>query len=220
MSQGKPGNAPEFFFDNDPCKDWRKDTITGQELRNKYSVPDNVQIFQKVPGQKDREVKNDTEVDVSQRPPVHFSTSSVDSGAGLQGKAQLLLDEDYAEMRSQGVTWEENAASRYLVLKGLLLPVGLYVQQRVDVLIQIPPNYNEDGIDMLWVSPRLDRANGQEIPRQEPYSSGNNVHHGGVEFCRWSRHWNRGYNAWRAGTDAIETILRRVTWALEHPDAG
>jgi hypothetical protein len=218
MSQGKPGNAPEFFFDNDPCKDWPKDTINGQELRTKYSVPDNVQIFQKVPGQKDREVKKDTTVDVSQRPPVHFSTQAVGSGAGLH--SQLLLDDDYAEMRAQGVTWEEDAAMRYLVLKDYHLPEGVYRQERADVLVKIPQNYNHDGIDMLWVAPRLDRVSGQEVPTQQPYGSGVNVTHGGVEFCRWSRHWDRGYNGWRAGTDAVETILRRVAWALENPDAS
>jgi E2/UBC family protein E/multiubiquitin len=213
------GRQPEFFFDNEP-QQWDKPTLTGKELRDKFSVPANVQIFQKVPGHKDREIKDETVVDLSGPGPERFSTQSVGSGAGLQAAAQpLLLDEDYDELRQRGITWEENTASRFLVFKNFPLPADVYTQERADVLVQIPSNYNHDGIDMLWLSPRLTRVNGKEVPEQMPYGSRNNLHHAGVEFCRWSRHWNQDHNRWRSGIDAIETILRRVVWALEHPDA-
>ena len=212
------GKQPEFFFDNER-QQWDKPTVTGAELRNKFSVPANVQIFQKIPGQKDREILNDTVVDLSGPGPERFSTQAVGSGAGLHTSAhQLLLDEDYEQLRQRGLSWEEDAAKRFLVFKGFPLPEGLYTQERADVLVQIPPNYNNDGIDMLWLSPRLTRVNGSEIPRQMEYGSQYNLHHAGAEFCRWSRHWNQPHNRWRAGIDAVETIVRRVSWALEHPD--
>lgn len=213
------GKQPEFFFDNEP-QQWDKPTIKGKELRDKFSVPTNVQIFQKVPGQKDHEIKDDTVIDLRGPGPERFSTQSVGSGAGLQPSGKtLLLDEDYDELRQRGIAWEEDTTTRFLVLKSFPLPAGVYTQDRADVLVQIPGNYNHDGIDMLWLSPRLTRANGKEVPRQLPYGSQYNLHHAGVEFCRWSRHWNQDHNRWRAGVDAIEAILRRVDWALEHPDA-
>lgn len=214
------GKQPEFFFDNEP-QQWDKPTITGKELRVKFSVPANVQIFQKVPGQKDREIKDDTVVDLRGKGPERFSTQAVGSGAGLQEQVTAqLLDEDYTHLSEQGFTWEEDAQRRFLVLKNYVLPAGVYKQERADVLVQIPANYNQDGIDMLWLSPRLDRTDGKEVPAQMPYGNGNNLHHNSIEFCRWSRHWNQPATVWRAGVDKVQTILRRVAWALEHPDAN
>lgn len=214
------GKQPEFFFDNEPVQ-WDKPQVTGSELRAKFAVPANVQIFQKIPGQKDREIKNDTVVQLDGKGPERFSTQSVGSGAGLQGGSKpLLMAEDYEHLRERGLAWEEDANTRFLVFKNFPLSAGLYRQDCADVLVQIPANYNHDGIDMLWLSPRLERASGKEVPKQMPYGSGNNLHHAGAEFCRWSRHWNEKHNQWRAGVDAIETILRRVTWALENPDAN
>ncbi len=75
-------NRPELFIDNERY-DWDKDTITGAELRELGSLPDDVQIFWKVPSQPDVEVKNDTVVDLTEHPgPDRFSTQSVGSQAG------------------------------------------------------------------------------------------------------------------------------------------
>jgi Prokaryotic E2 family E/Multiubiquitin len=213
------GKQPEFIFDNEP-QQWDKPTVTGKELRDKFGVPANVQIFQKVPGHQDREILDTTVVDLSGPGPERFSTQAVGSGAGLQAAARpLLLDEDYEELRRRGIDWEEDGDRRYLVFKDYALPGGIYVQTSANVLVQIPANYNHDGIDMLWVAPHLTRTDGKDVPAHAATGSTKNVHHAGMEFCRWSRHWNETYNRWRPGVDAIETILRRVRWALEHPDA-
>lgn len=213
------GKQPEFFFDNEP-QQWDDPTVSGAQLRDKFSVPANVQIFQKIPGKQDREVLNDTVVDLRGPGPERFSTQSVGSGAGLQAQAKsLLLDEDYEYLRSQGVVWEEDGEARLLIFKKRPLLDGLYTDVAVDVLVKIPENYNHDGIDMLWVAPRLTRLDGKDVPAQAKQGEGVNVTHAGVEYCRWSRHWNAKHNVWRAGVDAMETILRRITWALDHPDA-
>lgn len=83
---GTPGHGrhggPDFFIDNQPY-DWEKPTITGAQLRQRGSIPDDVQIFWKVPGQPDVEVKNDTVIDLTkQHGPDHFSTQPVGSQAG------------------------------------------------------------------------------------------------------------------------------------------
>lgn len=75
-------NGPELFIDNDPF-DWDKKRITGAQLRVLGSLPDDVEIFHKVPGQPDEEVKNDTVIDLTlQRGPDRFSTQPVGSQAG------------------------------------------------------------------------------------------------------------------------------------------
>lgn len=75
-------NRPELFIDNERYE-WDKDTITGAELRELGSLPDEVQIFWKIPGQPDQEIKDDTVVDLRKHPgPDRFSTQSVGSQAG------------------------------------------------------------------------------------------------------------------------------------------
>ncbi|MBT6717364.1 MAG: hypothetical protein HOB18_06985 [Nitrospina sp.] len=75
-------NKPELFIDNERY-DWDKNTITGAEIRVLASLPDDVQIFHKIPGQPDSQVKNDTIVDLTLHPgPDRFSTQSVGSQGG------------------------------------------------------------------------------------------------------------------------------------------
>lgn len=133
----------------------------------------------------------------------------------------LLFDEDYQILAEAGLAYEEDEASRFLILKGFPLTEGLYVSggkpiSAVDVLNVIPANYNTDGCDMFWVYPQLARADGKAIPQ----ISGPNVEsrtHNGVEYCRWSRHWNK--NPWKPKVDKVRTILSRIEWALKNPDA-
>jgi hypothetical protein len=215
---GGHGNEPAFIFDNEPER-WPEDHVSGKQLREKFSVPPNVQIFQKIPGHKDREILSDTVVDLRGKGPERFFTQAVGSGAGLEAAVtQLLLDDDYADLRDRGLAWEEDLDKRYLVFRKYPLPGGLYTVTEVDVLVQIPATYPRDGNDMLWVLPRLDRADGKEVPAQAERGSGNNLSHGGIEFCRWSRHWQDNHNRWRDGIDNAQTIVRRLDWAFAHPD--
>ena len=75
-------HKPELFIDNQPY-DWRKQHITGSELRTLGALPEDVQIFHKVPGKPDQPVMNDTVIDLAKIPgPDHFSTQPVGSQAG------------------------------------------------------------------------------------------------------------------------------------------
>ncbi|MDD4965769.1 E2/UBC family protein [Halothiobacillus sp.] len=132
----------------------------------------------------------------------------------------LLLDTDYAELKERGLVFTEDEARRFLVLSGYPLPDGLYHQKSCDVLVIIPGNYNQGGIDMLWTHPRPTRIDGRAIPAVMELGSPYNHHFDGKEFCRWSRHWTTAPVLWRAGTDNVVTILRRIEWALNNPDPG
>ena len=131
----------------------------------------------------------------------------------------LLLDEDYTALKERGVSFVEDEAQRFFVLKDFRLPDCAYEQESCDVLVIIPPNYNQAGNDMFWTNPRLVRADGKPIPQTNEAGGGDNRVFQGKEFCRWSRHWPQGRpSSWRPGQHGIVTILRRIDWALRKPD--
>lgn len=75
-------NRPELFADNERY-DWDEDTISGKQLRDLASLPDDVQIFHKIPGEPDKEVKDNTIVDLTKvHGPDHFWTQPAGSQAG------------------------------------------------------------------------------------------------------------------------------------------
>lgn len=131
----------------------------------------------------------------------------------------LLLDTDYQEIEECGLAYLEDEARRFLILPGYPLPDGLYHEKNCDVLVVIPQNYNQAGIDMLWTYPHLKRVDGKVIPNVSGPGDRYNLAYDGKEFCRWSRHWNLAPVLWRAGKDNVVTILRRIAWALNNPDA-
>ena len=131
----------------------------------------------------------------------------------------LLLPDDYAHLNGQGVTHTEDEAQRFFVLRNFPLTAGLFQQTCVDVLIQIPSAYPDQGIDMYWTSPRLQLTSGAAIAATSDHGANENVVWNGHEYCRWSRHWEQYPDTkWRPGTDAVHTILQRIRWCLNHPN--
>ena len=130
----------------------------------------------------------------------------------------LLTDEDYEILSDKGVEFEEDQGHRFLVFSNFLLPFGLYTVEECTVLVVIPKNYPDAGIDCLWFKPYLSRSDGQAIPKASNLGMGENHKYNGEEFCRWSRHWNGG-NTWKKGESNINTVLHWVQWALQNPDA-
>lgn len=132
----------------------------------------------------------------------------------------LLLEEDYIRIAEIKIEFEEESDNQYLVFHKYELPKGLYNVDICSVLVVIPANYNDAGIDCIWVSPLLSRKDGKPIPRASAKGAGENHNFQGQEYCRWSRHWNSGHNNWKPGVSNIDTILRRLRWIFEHPDAS
>lgn len=72
----------ELFVDGDKFE-WEKNTISGAELRVLAGIPDNAEIYMKVPGKPDATVTNDTVIDLDKHHgPAKFSTQSPGSQAG------------------------------------------------------------------------------------------------------------------------------------------
>ena len=131
----------------------------------------------------------------------------------------LLLDKDYAELDQRGLCYQEDEANRFLIFKDYPLPEGTYTVNACDVLVVIPPNYNQAGNDMFWTYPRLNRTDRKPIIQSNDPGGGDNRQYQGREFCRWSRHWNPGMaGVWRPGMDNIVSIQRRLEWAFQNPD--
>ena len=79
MSQPK---KYQLFVDNDKYE-WEKSIITGSELRVLAGIPDNAEIYMKVPGKPDAVISNDTTIDLEKHHgPAKFSTQSPGSQAG------------------------------------------------------------------------------------------------------------------------------------------
>ena len=131
----------------------------------------------------------------------------------------LLLDTDYAHLTESGIDYVEDESLRFLVLRKFLLPEGHYYEKTCDVLVMIPPNYNQGGIDMFWTFPHLSKIDGTAIPAMNQPGGGDNRFFESKEFCRWSRHWNKPPVMWQPGKDDVETIIRRIVWAFGNPDA-
>lgn len=131
----------------------------------------------------------------------------------------LLFEDDYAKLKKWGLTYEETEPQRFFIFSQYRLPERFYNVEVADILIVIPPNYNQAGNDMFWTFPRLHRADGKPIPTVLDPGGGDNRMWKGKEFCRWSRHWDPSkLGVWRPGKDDIISIYRRVDWALQHPD--
>lgn len=74
--------AFELFIDRDKYS-WDQDTISGAQLRVLGSIPENVEIFLKVPGKPDQPIANATTVNLKEHHgPAHFSTQVPGSQAG------------------------------------------------------------------------------------------------------------------------------------------
>jgi len=130
----------------------------------------------------------------------------------------LLTDEDYADLRDAGMAVEEDEANRFLIFKAFALPPGMYTVQAADILLVVPPNYNQAGNDMFWTYPRLAKSDGQGIINTNNPGDNDNRTHAGLEYCRWSRHWADNMTSrWRPGRDNAMSMYRRVEDAINNP---
>jgi hypothetical protein len=71
-----------FVFVDDKKYPWTGSTITGAQLRTLATIPDNVEVYQKVPGKPDRLIELTTTVDLTAPGVEKFSTQAPGSQAG------------------------------------------------------------------------------------------------------------------------------------------
>lgn len=80
MTQHENSHSPDFFVDGTPYS-WPQETISGEDIRKIAGIPENVDLFLKVPGHPDKLVEKTTIVPLEEPKP-HLSTQAVGSKGG------------------------------------------------------------------------------------------------------------------------------------------
>ena len=116
-------------------------------------------------------------------------------------------DSEY--LASKGLNYEviEDGGTVGLIIRGYVLPEGKYDAATADILILLPSGYPDIAPDMFHLLPWVKLVNGNKYP----IKADRPVTFIGQSWQRWSRH----NKEWRAGTDGIWTMLKRVEAALE-----
>lgn len=119
----------------------------------------------------------------------------------------MLRPDDEAYLTSHGVAYEliTDAQGTHIILTQVALPAGLE-PSKVDILVTLPPGFNDIGPDMFWCYPAASRSDGIGIPGTE---ATHEFH--GRTWQRWSRHI--GAN-WRPGIDNVATYIAYIKRAL------
>lgn len=115
-------------------------------------------------------------------------------------------DKDYLER--EGYRYEVRAEQGMvsLVIFDFELPAG-YEPQVVDLLLRLPAGFPDASPDMYWMDPEVRYADGGVPPQTQLRQT----FHGRV-WQRWSRH---PAQAWRVGTDNLQTYIRLIRTGLE-----
>ncbi len=192
--------------------------VTGRELLDLAGKKpaEGYAIYLKVKGGQPQRIKLDQKVDLRKPGVERFVTLPLDQTEGFDGRRDFALPQEDLE-------WLDNTRSRFeliseagvlrVVLYDFQLPAG-YLQCQVDVHVRIEPGYPDAQIDMVYVHPALERADGRPIPatRTEAFD--------GKEWQRWSRHRTPA-NPWRPGIDNLATHFGLVEhWFLRELQHG
>ncbi|MBR9871483.1 MAG: hypothetical protein GYB26_10115 [Gammaproteobacteria bacterium] len=156
-----------------------------------------------------REVALDEMVDLSIPGIERFRTLQRECREGLSGRRHFRLpSDDEAFLESLGCEWEtvNEAGAMRLVVYSYPVPAG-YNHTEVDLYLRIEPTYPDTQIDMFYVYPALALTSGHTINALAAESFD------GKTWQRWSRH-RVSSNAWRPGTDCVETHLALVNRCL------
>ena len=106
----------------------------------------------------------------------------------------------------------ENGILR-VVVYGFAISAG-YQQCEADLNVRIEPGYPDTQIDMVYVHPPLERADGR------PILGIASDHFDGRQWQRWSRHRTPA-NPWRPGVDNLATHFGLVEhWFLRELGKG
>lgn len=115
-----------------------------------------------------------------------------------------LPEDDEQYLNQKGYRWEllpdqtTNPVGGLLVIRDHPLDPVLYVQEKCDLMIRVPPGYNMAALDMFYASPAVTlKAGGY------PNCANQFETHGGTSWQRFSRH----LSIWRPGVDTIRTML-------------
>ena len=157
-------------------------------------------IYLKVKGAQPKRIGLDDKIDLAQPGVERFVTLPLDQTEGFGGRRQFALP-------AEDLEWLDNTSGRYelvaetgvlrVVLYDFPIPRGYRLRQ-ADVNVRIESGYPDTQIDMVYVHPTLERADGRRIAAVA------NDRFDGKLWQRWSRHRTPA-NPWRPGVDNLAT---------------
>ena len=162
-------------------------------------------IYLKVKGGQPDRIDLDEKIDLSRPGVERFVTLPLDQTEGFRGRREFALPQEDLE-------WLERVPDRYeLVAEGGVLRVVLYdfpiplgyQRRHADINVRIESGYPDSEIDMVYVHPALQRADGEAI------AAISSDDFDGKQWQRWSRH-RTAANPWRPGVDNLATHFSLV----------
>ena len=196
-----------FRFELDSQRqDWGASLISEPTLKQLAGAPDDYRVWQEMRGGEDILLEAGAIVDLSQQGVERFYTGSDDTTAGLESMKLPHSDQRYVEDHELAIELVKEGSQSAAIVRKFNLPPQTFDAADVDVLILLPKGYPDTPPDMFYTWPWLKLFGTESLPhcadRAFTFADRN--------WQRWSRHSQE----WRAGTDGIWTVLRRVDAAL------
>lgn len=184
-------------------------TITGREILAKVSkTPEGFKLYQHRRGHQPVLIHPDQVVNLREPGVERFTTMPKDTTEGLDAPCLRqdfrLPESDESYLTSLGLPWEAflDGGTRWLIIHNWQLPAG-YTRTQVTLGLQIPDNYSDSQIDMVYFKEALARSDGRLIGALATQTIA------GVQWQRWSRH-RTSVNPWRIGIDEVASHLALV----------
>ena len=168
---------------------------------------DHYAIYLKVKGGQPERINLDEKIDLSKSGVERFVTLPLDQTEGFSGRRDFTLPQEDLDWLCQAPYPFELVAEGgvlRVVLYDFPIPPG-YQQPHADLTVRIESGYPDSQIDMVYVYPALQRADGKPIAA---ISSDN---FDGKQWQRWSRHRTQA-NPWRPGIDNLATHFGLVEY--------
>lgn len=195
-----------FDFELDGQKQpWGNEAISERILRWLSGVGDDYRVWQERRNEEDLLLEPGQRVSLETRGVERFYTGREDTNAG---RAAMLpqMDQRYLGDRDMDPEPVTDGDKKGIVFPGFELPTGKFDHDLTDILIVLPASYPDAAPDMFFCFPWIKISGADGWPK----AADQTFQFAGRGWQRWSRH----NNEWRAGTDGIHTMLRRVNAAL------
>jgi len=123
-----------------------------------------------------------------------------------------LPEDDENYLNEKGFDWELQPDGQWgiLVIKGYPISGVKYDRKNTDLMIRIPPQYNNAALDMFYADPPVQLKNGGFPNRADQFEN-----HGGHRWQRFSRHLSK---PWRPGIDSLPGFLSLISREIQSDD--
>lgn len=188
----------------------KKAKITGTEILAEVNkTPEKYKLYQHVKGKQPILIDPKQTVDLREKGVERFTTMPKDTTEGREGDPCIqqdfrLPELDEAYLTDLGLPWEAwlDGQTHWLIIHDWSIPAG-YNCEKVTLALQIPQNYSDSQIDMVYFKQHLTRNDGKAIGALTDQNIRAEM------WQRWSRH-RTAENPWRPGVDDVSTHLTLV----------